>query len=184
VELIKQLEASLEDIFVKKAPTLPANTKKTLVQYLPWINLALGIISLWAAYTLWHWAHWANRITDYSNSLSAIYGGPVPVTSRLSAAVWLSLAVLAIEAVIYLVAFSPLRALKRRGWNLLFYAMLINVLYSLIVMFTNYGGMTSFLTGLISTIIGLYFLFQLKSQYQGKDTATSQSPLLLRAKQY
>jgi len=73
---LQPLETTLNDFFVKKAPELPANGKKSLVQYLPWINLGLGLVSLYSVWVLWHWAHFANQLINYANSLSAITGGP------------------------------------------------------------------------------------------------------------
>jgi hypothetical protein len=175
MDALKQLETALSDVFVKKAPALPENTKKALVQYVPWVNLILGLLALWAAYNLWQWAHWVDRLVDYTNSLTALYGAPAPTVSRLSLAVWLSLAVLVVEAVIYIAAFSPLRARKKQGWNLLFYAMLVNVVYGLVVMFTDYGGPGSFVGSVIGTVIGLYFLFQIRDQYNGKPVSTTKS---------
>lgn len=163
------LEEKLNKALVKDAPfQLPENAKKTIVQYLPILNLILGLITLWAAYTLWHWAHLANSVIDYANSLSAVYGGgKIATTSRLSVTVWIGLIVLAVEAVLYIMAYPGLKAHKKAGWNLLFYAALVNAVYSVVVAFTNYGGAGNIVSGLIGTVIGLYFLFQIRSYYMG-----------------
>jgi hypothetical protein len=165
---LQSLENNLEDVFVKKAPALPENGKKAIVEWLPWINLILGLLSLWAAYTLWHWAHVADKLVDYANSISAIYGGPV--VHRMSAMVWLSLIVMVVQAVIYIVAFPALRDRKKSGWDLLFYALLVNVVYGVVVMFTDYGTFGNLLGSLIGSAIGLYFLFQIRGHYLGART--------------
>src|SRR4051812_34926978 len=97
--VLKDLETNLNDMFTKNTPKLPANARKTIVEYLPWINLVLGLLALWAAYTLWHWAHLANGLVDYANRLSAAYGGPAVAADRLSLMVWVGLAVLTAQAV-------------------------------------------------------------------------------------
>lgn len=166
------LEKSLEGAF-KSAPKLPEGGKKFLVQYLPFINLILGVLSLWTAYALWQWAHIASGFIDYANNLSRLYGGTAVVKDRLSVTIWLSLAVLAIEGVIYIAAFPGTRAKKKAGWNLMFYALLVNAVYGVVVLFTDYGGVGNFLGYLIGTVIGLYLLFQIRDSYGGGKSAVN-----------
>lgn len=168
------LEDALADIFVKKAPKLPANAKKVIVQYLPWINVILGVLTIWAAWALWQWAHVADTLIDYANNISRIYGGGDVVTSRMSLSIWLGVIVLAIEALLYLAAFPGTRDRKKIGWNLLFYAALVNVVYAVLVLFTDYGGFGNLLGGLIGSAIGLWLLFQIRDSYKD-STATSKA---------
>jgi hypothetical protein len=166
---LADLEKTLDEVFVKKAPALPENGKKWIVEYLPWINIILGVLALWAVYTLWHWARWTSEWANYANSLSSMYGSSAVVsTNRWTVGVWLSLAVLAAQAVLYIAAFPALKARKKSGWDLLFYASLVNVVYGVVVLFTDYGGFGSFLGSLVGTAIGLYFLFQIRALYLGK----------------
>lgn len=163
---LQTLENNLNDIFGKKAPPLPRGGKKALVEYLPWINLVLGLLALYTVYVLWHWAHVANSLINYANTLSATYGGPaVAPANRLSFGIWLGLIVLAVEALLYIAAFPGTRDRKKSGWNLMFYALLVNVVYGVVVMFTNYGGVGNLIGTLIGSGIGLYLLFQIRSSY-------------------
>jgi uncharacterized membrane protein HdeD (DUF308 family) len=162
---LESLETRLNDIFVKQAPPLPVSSKKALVQYLPWINLILGVLALYTVYALWHWAHFASGLINYANTLSATYGGPMIATHRLSFGIWLGLVVLAAEALLYIAAFSATRDRKKSGWNLMFYALLVNVAYGVVMLFTNYGGIGTLLSTLIGSAIGLYLLFQIRSSY-------------------
>lgn len=159
------LEKSLGDLFVKQAPALPDGGKKALVQYLPWINLILGLISLYGAYVLWNWAHLASGLINYANTLSAAYGGPMVATNRLSVGLWIGIAVLAVEALLYIAAFPGTKARKKSGWNLLYYALLLNVVYGIVVLFTDYGGVGNLVGAIIGSAIGLYLLFQIRSSY-------------------
>ncbi len=166
------LEKALASIFVKSAPALPAKAKKALVEWLPWINLVLGILTLLSVYWLWHWAHLANSLINYANQLSQALGVNTVAVHRLTAGIWLALIVLALEAVLYLAAFSPLKARRKAGWNLLFYAALVNILYGLVLLFTDYGGVGRFLSSLIGSAIGFYFLFQIREAYSGGRSAS------------
>ncbi len=170
---LQSLEKSLDDLFVKQGPELPSNAKKALVQYLPWINLILGVLTLYSVYVIWHWAHLANNLINYANSISAAYGGPQVATNRLTFGIWLGLIVLATEALLYIAAFPGTRDRKKSGWNLLFYALLVNVLYGVVIMFTSYGGVGSLIWTLIGSAIGLYFLFQIRASYSGAKAKTT-----------
>ena len=169
MDALKKLETKLEDVFVKNAPfQLPANAKKWIVRYLPWINLVLGVVSLWAAYSLYHWATVTNSFVDYANELSRAFGGSEVAVDRLTVGVWLAIAILAVEGVIYILAFPATRDQKKSGWDLLFLALLVNIVYGVAVTFTAYGGASNLLSTLISAVIGLYFLYQIRSMYLKK----------------
>ena len=163
---LKSLENNLDDLFNKQAPAMSANGRKALVQYIPWISLILGLISLWTVYVLWHWAHLTNNLINYANSISAAYGGPAITTNRLSFGIWLGLAVLAVEAVLYILAYPGLRDHKKSGWDLLFYALIINVAYGAVIMFTDYGSVSNLIWTIIGSAIGAYFLFQIRGSYK------------------
>ncbi|MDB5186243.1 MAG: hypothetical protein JWL85_766 [Candidatus Saccharibacteria bacterium] len=170
---LSTLEHKLNDVFVKNAPfQLPVNAKKVIVQYLPYVNLVLGLLTLLAAYTLWTWARTADRLVDYANSLTAYYGGSAFVPQqRFTIVIWFGLIVLLIEAVLFIMAFKPTQGMKKAGWDLLFYALLVNVVYGVVMIFADYGGVSTFISTVISTVIGLYFLFQVRDQYAGAKAA-------------
>jgi hypothetical protein len=167
---LNKIEDTLNDVFVKKAPKMPENGKKALVQYLPWIDLVLGLITLWSALALWHWAHLANSLVNYANTINQLYGSNTAQVNRLSTGVWLGLIVLIVEGVLYIAAFPGMRDRKKSGWNLLFYASLVNVIYAIVIFFTDYGGVGTLFGSLIGTAIGLYILFQIRSAYTGQKS--------------
>lgn len=162
----KQLESVLEDVFVKKAPKLPEGGKKWLVKYLPWLTLLGGVFSLWSAYVLWHWAHAVNGLADFANQLCTAYGGTTcGTTSRFSFWVWTAIAVLAVEGVLYLLAYPGLKAQAKSGWNYIFYGALVNVVYAVVSLFTSYNSFGNFIGALIGSAIGFWLLFQIRSAY-------------------
>jgi len=163
---LESLETSLNDLFVKQAPPLPRSGKKALVEYLPWVNLALGLLALYTVYALWHWAHLANGLINYAASLnSGTYGGSGLGVNRLSLSIWLGLLVLAAEALLYLAAFPGTRARKKSGWNLMFYALLVNIAYAVVILFTDYGSFGNLVITLLASAAGLYLIFQIRSSY-------------------
>lgn len=170
-----QLETKLSDIFVKNAPELPKGGKDFLVQYIPYLSLLGGLFSIWAAYNLWDWANKVNQVADAVNQWGAAFGVDPVSTDRWTVALWISLVILVITAVIYVLAYAPLKARKKAGWNLLFYALLINLAGGVVGLFADsygYGGGFGGLIGaLIGFAIGGYLLFQIREAYVGKKTA-------------
>lgn len=177
MEILQKLESQLNDALVKNAPyQLPENVKKWIVQYLPYINLVFGVLTLWAAYGLYRTATVVDRYADVVNSFSRAYGGNDYVNkTSVSAAVWLGLAVLAIQGVLWIVSYPSVLARKKTGWNLLFLALIVNAVYGFVSLFTSYGGIGSLVGYLISTVIGLYFLFQIRSYYLEQKATTKTS---------
>lgn len=171
-----KLESTLNEWFVKKAPfQLPVNGKKLLVQWLPWVNLLVGLVATLgalAAYQALMLAYSAGGAVH--DVYAAYYGVTTPVVSSyaIGPLAWLSLGVLVIEIVILFAAFPGLRMRKKSGWNLLFWSALLNVAYSLIYLFAN-QNIGGFISSAIGTIIGLYLLFQIRSSYTGKRTKAS-----------
>lgn len=172
------VEKQLDEIFVKKAPALPENIKKWIVEYIPYINLIFGLLMLLLAYNLYHWATVANRLVDYANQVARSFGvQEQAVTSRLTVWVWLALILLVVEALLYVFSYSGLKAKKKAGWNLVFYALIINAVYGLFTLFVDsYGSIANFIGYLIGTGIGLYFLFQIRSYYLPKAATKTAAP--------
>lgn len=167
------IEKKLDELLVKKAPfQLPENAKKALVQWMPWINLVFGVLQLWAALAFWNLAHLANDLTNYANSLYEVTGVETRVQS-LNVFFWVSMFVLLADGVLILAAFPGLRARsKAKGWNLLFYALILNALYGVFRLFSEVGGgFAAFFWAAVWTVTGAYFLFQVRSHY--KDTKST-----------
>ena len=166
---LQKLETSLDEVLHKKAPfQLPVNGKRGLAYALWWIALVAGLLQLWAAWMFWHAAHTINKLVDFANSLSSVYG-TTPYTApavHLGFFFYLSLLVLAFDAVLLLFAVPQLKAHRKSGWNLLFYGALINAVYGVVRIFSDYGGgIGSLIWALIGSVIGLYFLFQAREYF-------------------
>lgn len=157
------------DKAVKDAPfQLPEKSRKAIADKMAIISLVIGVISLFAAYSLWNLARLTNGLVDVTNTLSQYYTGRTAVTSHLTAIVWVGIILLAVEGVLYLAAYPALKAKKKAGWNFLFYGSLVNLAHGIIMLFDSYtGGVGRLLGVLLSSAIGLYFLFQIRSYFVG-----------------
>lgn len=170
MELVRKTENKLAELY-KGAPALPKKAKDTIVEILPYLVLVLGVLQVLAALALWRAADAAEKLSDFANSLSAYYGGPAAVSTFDKTVIYLGVVLLAVEAVLMLMAFSPLQKRQRRGWSLLFLVGLIQVVYAVALIFVDTYGVGSFIFSLLGAAIGFYFLFQIRDHYKGSVTA-------------
>ena len=157
---LEKLETTLDDVLNKKAPKLPENGRKSLAGALWWLALVFGVLQLWGAWALWRVAHQL----DYVNSVLDAYGVPTPA-NNLGMLYYLALIVIVVTAVIALLAAPGLKAMKKQGWNLLFYSMLVNVAYGVVVLFASYGGFGNMVVALLGSVVGAYLLFQVRGEF-------------------
>lgn len=176
---INELESKLNELFVHNAPKLPDGGKKVLVKWAPVLSLLVGILILLSAWSLWHWARAADGVVNYANAVCnayAAYGCSMP-TSHYSVWLWLSVLFLAAEGLLYVLAYSGLKAHKKQGWNYLYYGALLNVLYAVVSLFAGNDVASRFVGALIGSAVGFYFLFQIRGAYLGgKKPAAPASP--------
>jgi hypothetical protein len=137
------LENELEPIFLGKFPPFPENVKEFLVRYGPYFILVGAIFTLFALLA-------AFGIGTAAVALGSVaYGGVFYM--------YVGLTLSTIMMVMYLMAFTPLRARKRAGWNLMYYALLISLVSSLIQM--------ALFSAIVGGIIGFWVLFQIREKY-------------------
>ena len=137
------LEKDLEPIFLGKFPPFSESVKEFLVSYGPYFILVLSIIGIFGLLT-------ALGIGGAALGLGAMSPG-------IGFNFYLSVALGIVTLVIYLMAFSPLKARKRSGWNLLYYALLIGLASNLIQL--------NLLAAIIGGLIGFWTLFQIREKY-------------------
>jgi len=161
MQMIRQIEDTLAGIF-KDLPALPKGGKEGLVTIFPWIALIFGIVQLAGAWGLY-------QLTNLTINTFGLYAA---ITPMQKATIYLSIVVLLIDAVILLMAFSPLQKKIRRGWDLLFIAGLVNLAYGVLSIFMYSGGFGNFMIGVITSAIMLYLLFQVREYYTGNKKQT------------
>lgn len=170
---MQPLEKALDDAF-KKAPQMPESGRKGLASALPWLTLIAGVLSLLGVWYLYQAVSWVNQWAGYTNSLYSAVGYSNPMTG-IGMMAWVGLILLAGQAVLFLVAFPALRAGKKAGWNLLFYAALVNVIYDVVYNLFGYSSMNigSLIFSLIGAAVGLYLLFQVRPYFGGATVKTA-----------
>ena len=137
------LENELEPIFLGKFPPFPDNVKELLVQYGPYLILIGAILGL------------LGLLTAFGIGTAALGIGMASYGSGFSFYVGIVLAT--VMMIMYLMAFSPLRARKKAGWNLMYYALLLSLISSLLQL--------AILSVIIGGVLGFWVLFQIRDKY-------------------
>ncbi len=138
------LEKEVGNVFAK-FPPFPEGLTDFLVMLAPWGALIGAIFGILGFLTL-------VGVGSFVSVLSigiASYGSTWQM--------WVSIIGLGIAAVMYLLAFQPLRNKSMRGWNMLYYAFLVNLAVNVLT-FSLFGLIITFL-------IGGWVLFQIRPRY-------------------
>jgi len=164
---VDKLEALLDESLRKKAPyQMPESSRKTLAGALWWLTLVFGVLQLWAAWALWHAGHYVDSLAEYSNALANQYGIYTASTPHLGMMYYVTLLFVALSAALLLLAAPGLKAMHLSGWKILFYSLLANALYGLFNVFSDYGSPQDLVFTAISTVLGLYLLFQVRDYFK------------------
>jgi len=140
--LLAQLTNFFEDIFLKKAPAMPSSVKEMIVKYGPYITLVILVLSLPA--------------------VLFIFGIGAALTPYYMMAGRAGISLLSIFLIVCLVmeglSIPGLMARKISGWNWAYWALLLNIVYSVLSL--------RVFEALISAAVGLWVLFQIKEYYK------------------
>ncbi len=137
------LEKELEGIFLLKFPAFPEELKEGIAKYGPYVSLILAILGLIALLGV--------------GGLGSVFFGLGGGTYGVGFKFYISIIVGIITSIMYIMAFTPLKARKKSGWNMLYYATLVTLVGSLIQL--------QILSLIIGGIIGFYILFQVREKY-------------------
>ena len=144
----KQWTKALDDSYAK-LPVLPKGATDFIVNIAPWLSLIFGVLSILVGVS-------AFGFLAVLSPFAAVAGaGAYAITGLLSSLVLL------VQGVIMIVAFPSLKKRGQRGWNLLFWSLILSVVSS--VLSLNVFGVVQSVVG---ALIGYYFLYQIKSYYK------------------
>lgn len=171
MELVRTLENKLADLY-KGAPALSKNTKETLANIWPYLTAVVAVLQLWAAWALWDLINKYNQVEDVVTGFLGNYlSDQYTLSSGEKMVIYVGVALLAVQAVILLLAFSPLKNRQRKGWDLVFLVSLLQIVYAVVSLFVFNHGLGDFIFNLLGAAIGFYFLFQIRDQYKGASSA-------------
>ncbi|MNH50016.1 hypothetical protein D3C85_1242800 [compost metagenome] len=159
MDSVRKLEYTVAQWY-EKAPHLPVKGRVWLAQNVWWIGLvglalgAFGVLSVLA-------------VTFWASTAIGLYGGAagVVIGSLAFIAVLVALAFSIVLLAILGMAIAPLKAGKKKGWDLLFISALLSVASTVIgfLLSLNFG---SLIIGLFGTAVMGYFLFEIHSYFK------------------
>lgn len=145
---LHQLAKAL-DPYYAKVPALPKGVNDFIVSIAPWLALIFGVLAILSGVAAFGF------LSAFSGLAMAAGVGGYALTAILASVVLLA------QGVIDLLAFSPLKARKQRGWDLMFLGVVLSVVSSVVSLHVG-----SVIGGLIGGAISYYFLYQVKSYYK------------------
>ncbi len=158
MDSVRKLEKSLVD-FYKQWPHLPSEVTKFLSDF-AWILAligviigVLGVISVLSVTLLG-----SAILVGMGGAAGAVVGGAITATVIIS--LLFSIVILYLEAI----AVKPLKNKQKRGWDYIFYALLVSVASAVVSLIfgLNFVGL---IFSLIWAVIGGYFLFEVRDQF-------------------
>ena len=145
---LNQLTKTLDEYYAK-LPALPKGVNDFIVSVAPWLALIGGVLAILSGIAAFGF------LSALSPFAMAVGVGGYAITAIIASLVLL------VEGVIDLLAFQPLNARKKRGWDLIFLGIILSVLSSVVSLHVG-----SIISGVIGFLIGYYFLYQVKSYYK------------------
>ena len=163
--VLQKAEETIGGLF-KGLPKMSESSRESLAKAWPWLALIFGVLQLAAGYWLWKLTRAVEVLNDFVNSLSQYYTGTnVGISSFDKTLIYVGAAVLVVEGAIFLIAFPKLQKRERKGWDWLFLAAMLNLVYSVIAIFINGRGFGNFLVNLLGSGVAFYLLFQVKDKF-------------------
>lgn len=142
---MNQLINWLNVYFGEKAPKMPGELKSFLVQAAPWLAIVGLVFSLPSVFALLGFSR-------FTMGFGMMYGNNLYLASIFSIAI----------VVLCALAIPGLFKKTLASWNLIFYALLVSLLQSLVMM--NLASL------IIGGLIGFWVLFQIRPAYTGAPT--------------
>lgn len=169
MESIHKLEKTVAGWY-KNMPHLPVGGRKWLADNIWWIALVALVLSVLAIFPLVAAVMLAGAVVG---GMGAAYGGAygaagVALTGTVLLAVWVTIAFLILEVILIGMSISPLKAHKRKGWDLLFILALLNVVSVVASALIGFNFM-SLVWGLLWSAVGAYFLFEIRDSFEGSE---------------
>jgi hypothetical protein len=147
IAILKQLETTLDTYLIAKAPALPADIKSLIVKILPYFvafGVIVSVVGLAAMLNIFRVG-----LPYYAGMMG--YG-------NIGVYYYLSIGYSVLAMIIEFLALPGLFKPSRKGWHWLFIVSILGLVY---------GALTLNIFSIIMTfILGLYPLFQIKSYYK------------------
>ena len=154
-------EAQLVPFFAK-FPHIPESGRKVIADISPWIALIFGVLGL--------------LVLLGAGALMTLLAIPMLLTGGISVVIGFVTTILGLAAaILQLLAVSPLKTRMKKGWDYLFYGVLIGTVSTIVSViggvvgasvYAGAGAVSSLVSGALSFLIGGWILFEIRDQYK------------------
>lgn len=175
MDFVSKIENKLVEVN-KNLPLLPKNAKDWLAKYWPYFALVGGILELVAAIFLYRVLDVVHDdFYDLARDVARAYGADVGYSGFDKFMVYFGILFLLVSGVLLILAYTKLVKKQAQGWNLMFLASLVGVVYSIVNLAIPERGFGGFITSLIGTAVGIYLLFQMRDVYKTDKKITHEA---------
>lgn len=168
MKLVESLETKAKTLYDRVPFKLSKNTRHSFAEVLWCVSLGLGALQLWTLWGLWD-AGQSGR-WQVMDGFGRMWQHPDLNIFFYAAAI-----LLLTQSIMLLAATGLLKMRTREGWQQLFYALLIYVVYGVASLFTEINGFGVFAWVLASSAVAGYFLFQLRGEFTRSSTVPPES---------
>jgi len=169
MDLITKLENKVLR-WARSLPHLPASNRKWLGINIWWLVLIVAIFSglglLTSLYGLL-----VGATVNGNSDIAYLTGG---YSSLVMMSAVISIVFIAANLLLLALAIKPLKAMEKKGWVLVFMALLVQVLAVVVDAVLSFNILTfilSLIYGAMVTAISLYFLFEIHGEFAHKPKA-------------
>lgn len=172
MDSVHKIEGAVAKWF-KDVPHLPAEAQKWLADNAWWlviIGIVLGGVGIFSLLSVVLLAGLGlglagGALAGGAGAAAGLAFGGFVVLITLA-----TLAVSVIELVIMIMSVSPLKARRKKGWDLLFLLAVINVVTGVVFGLLSMNLM-GIILGILWSAVGAYFLFEIRSHFEGAKPA-------------
>lgn len=130
--------------YYKKLPELPKGGRDMVVTIVPWLSIVFGVLGIIGSLV---------ALGLFSSLAPFALLGGVQAVNQGMVLILLGL----VSSVLMVLAFPGTRAHKEKGWKLLYYSEVVSLISNVV---------TLSIVGVAFTLIGFYFLYQIRSYYR------------------
>lgn len=162
VRQLKMLEDWFGNFF-KSLPHLSDSNRELVAVSWPAMAQVFAVIQLYWAWVLWGFTRFTVPDSDFYDTIYVRY--PDILSGAEKMVFYLGIVILIIQAALLLMAAPKLKKRMSVGWDLLFLSLIVNTINACVSLLITERGFASFVFGSISSIIGLYLLFEVRKKY-------------------
>lgn len=168
MEIINKLENMIAEWY-KGLPHLPKNGQQWLAKNVWWIALIGVILGVMGIFTVLAATLFAGAVLTAAGGVAG-----AAVAGFAMIVIWAYLAVAVVSLIITVMAISPLKAMKKRGWTLIFMTVLLEAVAQVVYFLFDYNFF-GLVWGLLMSAVTAYFLFEIRSFFDGKTSASKKA---------